>query len=164
MSERRQQQRGGFVCLPTFRFVCHVQPSQAKPNQLKTIRSPKVAQYERYWGDQLLPKFAYDEWRERCVDGDGGYLSGSMSARSDACRMLEERMDSYIGDLGISTFRSPMHSQKNLVWVDRLFAKVSDWCLSKILQGCVVYRTCTHAWVNGLVFRVLYCFEGHVDA
>lgn len=58
-----------------------------------------MAQYDKYWGDQLLPKFVYDEWREHCVDGDGdgAYLSGSMSVRSDACETLEESMDSYIG-------------------------------------------------------------------
>lgn len=61
-----------------------------------------MAQYEKYWGDQLLPKFVHDDWREKCVDGDDGYLSGSAAAatasRSDACEMLEESMDAYIGD------------------------------------------------------------------
>lgn len=62
-------------------------------NQCNSIQ---VAQYEAYWGDQLLPKFVYDEWRKRCVDEDGGRISGP--AGDDACQMLEERMDAYIGE------------------------------------------------------------------
>lgn len=60
------------------------------------IYSVQIAQYEAYWGDQLVPKFVYDEWRKHCVDVDGGRLSGP--AEDDACQMLEERMDAYIGE------------------------------------------------------------------
>ena len=52
----------------------------------------QVAQYQKYWGDQLLPKPVYARWLESCVGADYG-LSGDL----DACNTLEESMDSYLG-------------------------------------------------------------------
>lgn len=52
----------------------------------------QIAQYDAYWGDQLLPKFVYDAYRAGCVD-----LAGGFAHRSDDCEELEEKMDCYIG-------------------------------------------------------------------
>lgn len=62
-----------------------------------------MAQYEKYWGDQLLPKFVYDEWRDGCVGEDDHTVLASVSASSDHCEMLEESMDAYIGDWIVCT-------------------------------------------------------------
>ena len=53
---------------------------------------PQVAQYEAYWGDQLLPKPVYDEWRKECVEG--GYRP---RGNDDLCDELEGAMDTFIG-------------------------------------------------------------------
>lgn len=55
-----------------------------------------MAQYQAYWGDQLLPKPVYDEWLETCVDG--GYRS---RGNYDVCDQLEDAMESYIGIKGL---------------------------------------------------------------
>ncbi|CAM9473164.1 unnamed protein product [Ectocarpus sp. 13 AM-2016] len=75
-------------------------------NPYTDARSNQVAQYAKYWGDQLLPKFVYDDWRNLCVDEDGRYVSGA--SRSDACEGLEETMDGYIGNVNPYALDYPM--------------------------------------------------------
>eukprot|EP00904_Undaria_pinnatifida_P014235 jgi/Undpi1/9942/HiC_scaffold_28.g12396.m1 len=72
-------------------------------NPYTDARSNQVAQYQKYWGDQLLPKPVYARWLESCVGADYG-LSGDL----DACNTLEESMDSYLGNLNPYALDYPM--------------------------------------------------------
>lgn len=56
----------------------------------------QVAQYQAYWGDQLLPKPVYDEWWKKCV-ADGYRVDGN----DEHCDVLEAEMDSLIGTYSI---------------------------------------------------------------
>ncbi|CAN0301127.1 unnamed protein product, partial [Laminaria digitata] len=71
-------------------------------NPYTDARSNQVARYQKYWGDQLLPKPVYKRWLESCVEG------GYSLAENDACTLLEETMDSYIGNLNPYALDYPM--------------------------------------------------------
>ncbi|CAM9255739.1 unnamed protein product [Pylaiella littoralis] len=66
-------------------------------NPYTDARSNQAAQYEAYWGDQLLPKFVYDNYRAGCVDTDEVLLG--RQGDLDDCQELEQKMDSFIGNV-----------------------------------------------------------------
>ena len=50
-----------------------------------------MAQYNKYWGDQLVPRPVYDDWVRHCL------TDGYSLAESTTCLRLEKYMDMYIG-------------------------------------------------------------------
>ncbi|CAM9570665.1 unnamed protein product [Scytosiphon promiscuus] len=68
-------------------------------NPYTDARSNQVAQFDAYWGDQLLPKPAYDKWRKRCVsEVDGSYV-GRQWGDNGHCDKLEEKLEGFVGNL-----------------------------------------------------------------
>lgn len=81
----------------------------------------QVAQYDTYWGDQLLPKFAYDKWRKTCVsETDGSYLGRLHATDSYRCDKLEADLEGYVGGRGVALWVRVLPRLDVAGWVPRV--------------------------------------------
>jgi len=87
-----------------------------------------VAQFDKFWGDQLIPKILYDPWAEKCR------TPASRTAHEDFCNSAENQLNSLIGNLDpygldydvCTTETAARGARTEIAW---LLSHVSPWHL-----------------------------------